>query len=155
MSPNNILPTTINVLADLFIGQSMSPNVTRVHDRCPVGQLYLDLGSECAHRFVIDSQFCTCTRTMTWSQIVLAIVKLNNCNYICTLTWIQNMPTACYWFTIVLVLGQWHNTTSMVTNVFRLQIVLAIFTAFAFVLGPGSFEAEIDLHSWWCITIDT
>ena len=65
MSPNNISPTTINVLADLFIGQSMSPNVTRVHDRCPVGQLYLDLGSECAHRFVIDSQFCTCTRTMT------------------------------------------------------------------------------------------
>ena len=97
MSPNNILPTTINVLADLFIGQSMSPNVTRVHDRCPVGQLYLDLDSERAHRLLLIHNFVLVLGQ--WHDH-----KLNNCNCICTLTWIQIMPTACYWFIIVLVL---------------------------------------------------
>ena len=70
----------------------------------PSGAIVLGPGFRMCSPLVIDSQFCTCTRTMAWSQIVLAIVKLNNCNCICTLTWIQIMPTACYWFIIVLVL---------------------------------------------------
>ena len=118
----------------------------------PSGAIVLGPGFRTCSPLVIDSQFCTCTRTMAWSQIKQLQLHLYfdlDSDYAHRLLLIHNCT--CTW--IVLILGLWHNTTCMVKNVFRLQIVLAI--CIAFVIGPGSFELEIDLHSWWCITINT